>query len=225
MITQGAFSAYNQTSAVNYARTNFNVPYSPNTNPFIDVGGNELGGNCTNFANQSISAGMLNINSPVLLNREFINRTARANALNNSTRYYYKNNISNQSQSSTWRGAQSMFSYSRTSSDKPNTTGVNLKLVTKTAYINNAIQPMAYSKVRAGDIVFDFDFTKGGTNNIVDHTAVVTQVKSESWYDVTQKMKSNNIRLTYQSFNKDDVGLGDIINHKGEGVAYVYRPV
>lgn len=119
-----------------------------------------------------------------------------------------------------------MFSYSRASSNKPNSKGVNLTFVTKTAYVNGVIQPLDYSKIRNGDIVFfDFDFKKGGVSNKVDHAAIVTKVNPERWYDLTQKMKYNNIRLTYQTRNRDNVGLGEVIDSQGEGVAYVYRPV
>ena len=52
------------------------------------------------------------------------------------------------------------------------------------------------------------------------HTAVVTAVNPESWYDVTQKMKYNNIKLTYQSDNKTNRGLGDM----NAPAIYIYRP-
>ena len=49
-------AAYTPSTAVSYAVNNYNLPYSTTSNPFINVSG--VGGNCTNFANQTISSGI-----------------------------------------------------------------------------------------------------------------------------------------------------------------------
>ena len=121
-----------------------------------------------------------------------------------------------------------MFTYSRDSITTQKS-GIKLQLVTKTALVNGAIQPMDYKSVKSGDIVFfDFDYRIGSSTNSVDHTAVVTQLNPERIYDITTSMKYNNIRLTYQSSNETDRGLADVKDSSpngGVGVVYIYRPV
>lgn len=96
-----------------------------------------------------------------------------------------------------------------------------MNLATKTTLVNGTLSPLDLSKIRVGDIVYlDFDFVIGGSSNFVDHTAVVTAVNPESWYDVTQTMKYNNIKLTYQSNNTTNKGLGDM----NAPAIYIYRP-
>lgn len=217
-------SAYNANNAVIYATKNFNVPYGVKTNPFIDVGSDEIGGNCTNFANQSMSAGMLNITTPVTLNQQFTKNTTAVRNIVNSKLFYKCNSVSNACQTASWRGAQNMFAYSR-ESETNKLKGYKLKLVTKTSVVNNKITDLDHTIIKTGDIVFfDFDYKVGANNNKVDHTAIVTEIKPKSWYDITKTMQQNNVRVTYQSTNRTDRGIIDVKNDKGLGVAYVYRP-
>lgn len=199
-------AAYNSTTAANYAVTNYNVSYGATTNPFINVGG--VGGNCTNFGNQSISGGLLGYTSAPSLNKALLTASATVTATQNASLFYKCNSVTNTCQSAPWRGAQAMFSYSSSSSQ---TKGARLSLVTKTALVNGSITVLDPKKIKVGDIVFaDFDYVIGGTSNAVDHTTVVTEVRPESFWDITTTMKYNNIRLTYQSNNVTDKGMGDL---------------
>lgn len=211
-------AAYLPSTAVSYAVNNYNQAYGSTTNPFINVSG--VGGNCTNFANQAMSAGLLGITNSKTLNQNLLSQSTAVKAVQNTSVFYKCNMVSNTCQTSAWRGAQSMFSYSANSTSLQSK-GVRLNLRTKTALVNGTLLPLDLSKIKVGDIVYlDFDFVIGGSNNSVDHTAVVTAVNPESWYDVTQNMKYNNIKLTYQSNNVTNKGLGDM----GAKAIYIYRP-
>ena len=213
-----ANAAYVPSIAVSYAVNNYNIAYSSNGNPFINVSG--VGGNCTNFANQSISGGLLGSTNSKTLNQNLISQSSAVKATQNTSIFYKCNSVSNACQTIACRGAQSMFSYSANSTNLQSS-GVRLNLATKTALVNGSLTSLDISKIRVGDIVYlDFDYVAGGSNNSVDHTAVVTAVNPESWYDVTDKMKYNNVKLTYQSNNVTNKGLGDM----DAKAIYVYRP-
>ncbi|APV37696.1 amidase domain-containing protein [Acinetobacter soli] len=218
LIASSVNAAYVPSTAVNYAVNNYNIAYSSNGNPFINVSG--VGGNCTNFANQSISGGLLGITNSKTLNQSLISQSSAVKATQNTSVFYKCNSVSNTCQTIAWRGAQPMFSYSANSTNLQSS-GVRLNLATKTALVNGSLTSLDVSKIRVGDIVYlDFDYVIGGSNNAVEHTAVVTAVNPESWYDVTDKMKYNNIKLTYQSYNVTNKGLGDM----DAKAIYVYRP-
>ena len=211
-------AAYTPSTAVSYAVNNYNLPYSTTSNPFINVSG--VGGNCTNFANQTISSGLLGITNPKTLNQNLLSQSAAVKAVQNTSVFYKCNTVGNTCQTIAWRGAQPMFTYSANSQNLQSK-GVRLNLATKTTLVNGTLSPLDLSKIRVGDIVYlDFNFVIGASNNSVVHTAVVTAVNPESWYDVTQKMKYNNIKLTYQSDNKTNRGLGDM----NAPAIYIYRP-
>jgi hypothetical protein len=211
---------YSATWAKDYAVNNYSVVYGTGStnNPFPNVNG--FGGNCTNFANQAISGGLLSITSPKTLNSSLVNGKFPSTV--NSQWFYKCNSVSDSCQSPTWRGAQTMFAFSRNAVGK----ALRMQLVTKTALVNNALQVLDWTSVKVGDIIFaDFEYSIGSTTNSVDHTMIVTETWPLHWYDWTQTAKYNNIRLTYQSNNRTNVGLGDIwrtYNYKS--AFYVYRP-
>jgi hypothetical protein len=218
LIGSSANAAYVPSTAVSYAVNNYNLAYSSTANPFINVSG--VGGNCTNFANQSISGGLLGITNSKTLNQNLLSQSAVVKAAQNTSVFYKCNTVGNTCQTIAWRGAQPMFSYSANSTNLQSK-GVRLNLATKTTLVNGTLSPLDLSKIKVGDIVYlDFDFVIGGSSNAVDHTAVVTAVNPESWYDITQNMKYNNVKLTYQSNNETNKGLGDM-NAKA---IYIYRP-
>lgn len=211
-------AAYIPSTAVSYAVNNYNLAYGSTANPFINVSG--VGGNCTNFANQAISGGLLGITNSKTLNQNLLSQSIAVKSIQNTSVFYKCNTVSNTCQTVTWRGAQPMFSYSANSINLQSK-GLRLNLATKTALVNGTLLPLDLSKIKVGDIVYlDFDFVIGASNNSVDHTAVVTAVNPESWYDVTQNMKYNNIKLTYQSSNVTNKGLGDM----RATAIYIYRP-
>ncbi|MDQ9948732.1 MULTISPECIES: amidase domain-containing protein [Acinetobacter] len=218
LVSNSVSAAYTPSTAVSYAVNNYNLLYSTTSNPFINV--SDKGGNCTNFANQTISGGLLGITNSKTLNQTLLSQSAAVKAVQNTSVFYKCNTTGNTCQTIAWRGAQPMFTYSANSTSLQSK-GVRLNLVTKTTLVNGTLSPLDLSKIRVGDIVYlDFNFVIGGSSNSVDHTAVVTAVNPESWYDVTQTMKYNNIKLTYQSYNTTNKGLGDM----NAPAIYIYRP-
>lgn len=217
-----------KTYAINHVLT----PYgSGNTkNPFPDLYGNAQvdAGNCTNFANQAISGGLLNTSSPVALNKSLI--AGKFPKTIRSEWFFTGNSVSNASQSVAWRGAQGMFVYSRgeTSTSGNSGRGLRMAYVTRTAWNNGSLLPLDPKLIKVGDIIFaDFDFKYGQA--AVQHTMIVTATKPESWFDWTQASKYNNVRLTYQNGypykNQPDKGLGDVWTGDNKATAfYVYRP-
>lgn len=217
---------YAATNAKNYAVAHYNTSYGTGStqNPFPNV--TEVGGNCTNFGNQAISSGLLRKTTPSTLNSAIV----KSKYFSSTTRpewFFQCNTINPSCQSSAWRGAQSMLVFSR---DLANAKALRMNFVTKTALLDGKLTPLDHTIVKVGDIIFaDFDFFTT-TLRSADHTMIVTEVRPVSWYDLTLNSKYNSIRLTYQTTNKTDQGLGDIRSAytswlgSAEPAFYVYRP-
>lgn len=225
--TAGYAETYTATTAKNYAVTHYKTSYGTgNTqNPFPNVV--EVGGNCTNFGNQVISSGLLSKTTPKSLNDALVKDKKFPSSIRKEW-FFGCNTVSSSCQSPTWRGAQSMFAFSR---DQANAKALRMGFVTKTALANGKLTPLDHTKVKVGDVIFaDFAFSATSTNNAVDHTMIVTEVRPLSWWDVTQTAKYNSIRLTYQTSNTTDRGLGDIWSDYScwfcstAPAFYVYRP-
>lgn len=214
---------YVPNNAKTYALNNVYTPYSYSGNPFPNVSG--IGGNCTNFANQAVSAGLLGKVTARSLNDTIVLQSKYPKTLDGSW-YYQCNNVSNSCQAPAWRGAQSMFVYSRSSGNK-----LNMDYVTKTSALNGKLQPFSYKSVKVGDIIFaDWDWSSTGGNS-ADHSMVVTYKKKLSWWRriamvwASQKKKYNTIRVTYQSSNQRNVLLGSHVWRNNKNHAYyIYRP-
>ncbi|HIP95408.1 MAG TPA: hypothetical protein EYH20_08745 [Leucothrix sp.] len=73
-ITPAVFAkTYSSSKSALYAKNNVHKPYSGSRwrkNPFLNVSG--VGGNCTNFANQSIAAGLFEKTTPRSLNNSLV---------------------------------------------------------------------------------------------------------------------------------------------------------
>ncbi|QQZ28764.1 hypothetical protein HMY34_08355 [Thiothrix subterranea] len=220
--------SYTATTAKSYATSHYSKSYGTGTsqNPFPNV--SDVGGNCTNFGNQVISSGLLSKTTPKSLNDALV----KDKKFPSSTRkewFFGCNSVGNTCQSPSWRGAQSMFVFSR---DQSNGKALRMAQVTKTALVNGKLTPLDHTKVKVGDIIFaDFNFSTVFYGNDVDHTMIVTEVKPLSWWNIIQKSKYNAIRLTYQTSNSTDRGLGDIWSENSgyfwwspEPAFYVYRP-
>ncbi len=227
LIAQSSYAvSYNGYTAGNYAVKNYNKSYGSgwNRNPFINVHG--VGGNCTNFANQSVSAGFVRTTSAHDLNKKFLSNAYPIKNITNKYRKYKCNRVGDRCQTATWRGVQNFFNYSRSSYQQKY--GTKMKLVTKTRLRNGSIDKLDVSKIRKGDIIFiDFKYNIGSSNP-VDHATIVTKVSKTRWWDFTRHRKYNRVRLTYQSSNRTNRGLGDVLYSKTSNVngavAYVYRP-
>lgn len=220
--------SYTATTAKNYATSHYNTSYGTgkSQNPFPNVSGS--GGNCTNFGNQVISSGLLSKTTPQSLNDALVKDKKFSSSIRKEW-FFGCNSVSNTCQSPSWRGAQSMFTFSR---DQANGKALRMGQVTKTALVNRKLTPLDHTKVKVGDIIFaDFNFYADSISNSVGHTMIVTEMKPLSWWTLTQKAKYNSIRLTYQTSNKTDQGLGDIWSDSSgffwwepEPAFYVYRP-
>ena len=222
--------SYSATTAKNYAVTYYNTAYGTGStqNPFPNV--SDVGGNCTNFGNQVISSGLLSKTTPKTLNDALVKDKKFPSSVR--TEWFFAcNTISNSCQSSTWRGAQAMFSFSR---DLANAKALRMGFITKTAFSNGQLIPLDHTKVKVGDIIFaDLDVLSSSSTKAVDHTMTVTEIKPLG-SNPTLVQKYNSIRMTYQSSNLTDRGLGDIWSQytcqswycfpKKEPAFYVYRP-
>jgi len=202
-----SYRSYNAASAVSYALNNYNRAYgfSGFQNPFTDYSWVTDGGNCTNFASQVILGGLLQTSSAkTALDSRFdfdIDRTG--------TSYYKWYFISDIDRGTAWTSAHKLYEYAKY--NKSTYKGLHFTFVT-----NDTLQTfMDYTKVKVGDIVFA-DWNHDGR---MDHTLIVT---GYDWW----RWGYNEIRVTYQSYNKTDIGLGDINEQKNyQALFYVYRPV
>lgn len=224
-------------STAAYATKNYNRTYGglSTQNPFPNV--SEVGGNCTNFANQSISGGLLALTDSKLLNSTLTRIPTKFPSTVDSKWFYKCNNsvTGNICQSPTWRGAQNMFTFSGGGLSVTNPKGLRMGYVTKTALVGGSLQPLNHKAVKVGDLIYaDFNFRVGGPNS-VDHTMVVTKRDPDSIFDILLRQKYNRIRLTYQSTGsllstgKTNIGLGDILcpslfSSCGTFAFYTYRP-
>jgi hypothetical protein len=87
---------------------------------------------------------------------------------------------------------------------------------------------MDYGAVEVGDIIFA-DWDHDGT---INHTMIVTDYCHTWEYcyysneDPYPYRGYNRIRLTYQSYNRTNIGLGDLNeDYNYQALFYVYRPI
>jgi len=163
-----------------------------------------LGGNCTNFANQAIMAGLVGTTSPA---------TVYNNRLEYDTDYYgsgpnYWYYISKTLVSSSWKGAGELYYYA-INNNNSTYRGLHFDFITK----DSPTEALNFSQIRLGDVIFaDWD-----GNNDVDHTMIVTY-KSANTYSGTY--------VTYQSSEgttpKRNISLSQI--NDINTVFHVYRP-
>jgi Putative amidase domain len=213
------FRAYNAQRAANYATSYWNAIYSN-----IDASGyiygftnyNANGGNCTNFLNQVVNAGLtLNGTSSKYMwdNRDFF-----SDRWGSFVRYFDYNGAPPAGRSATWAGAPQMKAYA-TAQNNTSYGGVNFDFVTNDSHSSwlNA------GAVQVGDIIFaDWE----GTTVEFDHSMLVTAINSAA----TGSTNYNRILVTYQNAGNNDPrlnrSLGEInVQYNYNAVFYVYRPV
>lgn len=233
-ITTCIAASYDPDKAVEYARKYYDLPYGgAYGNKFDNFDGtNIVGGNCTNFANQSILAGIsgLTDNSSVFNTlKTYIDPGYIDNGIEYNAWYYESIN----NRAPTWTGADAFYKYVKAQAFHPEYAGWNFTDITHDT--NSAF--MDYNKVKKGDIIFadwpkskvfengkwvlKIDPDNGTTDGSIDHTMIVTNFIDQ----LNEGLGYNKIKVTYQSSNQLDSGLGDInetYNHKA--LFYVYRP-
>ncbi len=191
---------YNPNVAKKYA---LNQVYENDQNKYFNDYTNN-GGNCTNFVNQAILAGLIGSTSPKKL---YDTRSSYyADYYGYSPyRWYFagKNNSS-----SSWRGATALETYA-IKNKNPSYKGLHFKFITR----DSKTKPLNFKKIKVGDIIFaDWE-----GDNDVDHSMIVTG-KNYNGY--------SGIYVTYQSsagtVPKKNRAL-NIIN-KPNIIFHVYRP-
>lgn len=168
----------------------------------------DFGGNCTNFANQAILAGLVGSISPKKLysNAKFFATDKYSNSPN---KWYFINKsggVVNASHS--WKGAKELKSYAD-SNTNIKYKGMHFKFITK----DSSTKSLEFSKINKGDIIFS-DWTGDGT---IDHTMIVTNKTGNSY---------KGVFVTYQNATgyekRKNITLSSI--NKKNTVFYVYRP-
>lgn len=211
---------YAPASAIAYATTYYDAPYSntgpssaPLLNPFTDYS-QVSGGNCANFGSQSIVAGLIGVSDIEKVFEHRIDFTADRGG--GGYEWYF---ISDADRGPAWTGATKLREYA--DHNKPTYMGLHFEFVTNdtlTAF-------MDYKKVQVGDIIFaDFGSEDDPADGSVDHTMIVTRVNTDI-FPPSSERGYNRIRLTYQTNNRTDIGLGDMnIASNYQSLFYVYRP-
>lgn len=215
------YKTYDGSWAAKYAIANYNQSY--NTNPFDDYENVEVGGNCTNFVSQSIIAGLIKSSSMqnVYNNRKNfdIDHTCYSKFVDGKQdgcplAWYYHDKTSQKSRGPAWTSAHKLYEYAK--HNKSTYEGLHFEPITH----DTLDKFMEYDKIKIGDVIFaDWEH-----DNIIDHSMIVTNI--QSW-----RLGYNEIRVTYQSQNKTDRGLGDINesykdnNGRFQALFYVYRPI
>ena len=197
---------YDADWAVKYATANYNRVYGSgkDDNPFSDYSSYTPGGNCTNFAGQVLIAGFIKSDSAKTVYGRRYDFDIDASGTG-PYRWYFR---SDGDRGPAWTGAPKLREYA--DNNKPAYRGLHFSFITN----DTATTPLEVEKVVKGDFIFA-DWTGDGS---IDHTMVVTEKKPGKTY--------NTIRLTFQTDNKTDRGLGDInVAYGRKALFYVYRPV
>lgn len=210
-ILSAPYKKYNSGVAVAYAKAHFNTPYNTNKgNLFPNFDGVLSGGNCTNFISQAILAGLVGSTTIKTIYDQRKEFDADKSSSQNIPQWYF---FSTNDRGSAWAGADNLYQYAR--NNKASYKGLHFSYVTH----DTPSKYLDYGAVKTGDVVFA-DWTGDGR---IDHSMLVTG-KHDGTFSVHRGY--NRVRLTYQSQNKTDIGLGDLNEqYKKKALFYVYRPV
>jgi len=232
---------YDNNSASKYALKYYNLIEKRDkeiNNPF-----GIFSNNCTNFINQAILAGFV---GSTRLNYVNACSTEYDTESNEPLQWYFREyGLTSDSSSSSWRGANSLFSYAKSSfSDlyKIKYNGLKFKLITRdyiSSFDKNGKRrtnggALEVQKVKVGDIVFiDYKDKKGNyskqnkplkdikTDKIIDHVFIVTKIN-------TSTKSYNRILVTGNTTTYANKGLGKINEdslYKRKVEFYILRPV
>lgn len=201
------FTSYSGSYAASYAQRNYNKSYGSGTyqNPFGDFDGEVIGGNCTNFVSQCLIAGFIRSLDP----RVVYSRRYDFDIDDSSTSIYqwYFHHYGDRGPAFT--GAHKMFEYAEY--NRLSYKGLHFEYITH----DTVRDYLDVDKVRVGDVVF----ADWNGDEKMDHAMLVTGFNSRG-------QGYNKIRLTYQSENLSNRGLGDINReHRYKALFYVYRPL
>lgn len=195
---------YNADKAIEYA---LNQVHSNEWNKWFP-NYTDLGGNCTNFANQAILAGLTGDTSPESIYKKGKYFSIDSNGNSPYKWFFIGKNGNNWNLSSSWKGAKELKSYADSNANVKYK-GMHFEFITK----DSSSSSLSFSKIQKGDIIFA-DWTNDGS---IDHTMIVTKKTMNSY---------NGIYVTYQNASgyteKKNTSLASINSNKT--VFYVYRP-
>jgi len=189
-------------SSVNHRNTDFT--YFPRTR-------DNTGGNCTNFVSQSIMAGLSRITDRKKLweARKYF-QSDRGHNYGTAGTYGFEwfINDNGEDRGKAWTSAEELYLYAK--GNQAGFKGLHFKYITR----DSATRFMDYQKVKVGDIVFaDWD-----ADGDMEHTMIVTKIQK-------YRRGYNEIRLTYQTNDTEERGLGEINEEKDKKALFtVYRP-
>lgn len=195
---------YDAEKAVSYA---LNQVHSSEWNKFFP-NYTDLGGNCTNFANQSILAGLVGSTSPKdLYNKgKFFSTDKSANSPNKW--YFIGKNGNTFDLSHSWKGAKELKAYADSNANVKYK-GMHFEFITR----DSSSKSLEFSKIKKGDLMFA-DWTGDGN---IDHTMIITNKTSNNY---------SGIYVTYQNASgyseQKNIALSKI--NKTNTIFYVYRP-
>ena len=194
-------TTYNSTFAKDYALEQVLVTGydSPDKWNYWFKDWTNYGGNCTNFANQAIRAGLARATYPGTI-------YSLNSAYNGDNGWYYTHNV----QSSSWTGAQEFYDY--VSSHIGGVDGMNFTFQTS----DSPYTALNFSKVAIGDVIF-VDWYNDGD---IDHTMIVTG-RATNGYSSTYVSYQSSAETTPKR-NKSLMDLNTQFNYNN--IFYVYRP-
>lgn len=214
---------YQTEDAVEYATAYVDTAYGSNGNPFDDyssLNANEEGGNCTNFASQSILSGLArttDVNSVYNARTDF---ATDSEIPPEYKRWFY---IDSDNRGDAWTGANNLYEYADSSYARTYQVyngkyyrGIHFDFVTK----DTPQQGLNVYDVRKGDIVFvDWD-----SDEEIDHSMVVTDIDTE----INEYPFYRRILVTYQNAegydNQRNYTLHNVNNRTPAPIFHVYRP-
>ena len=209
---------YKPDNAALFARSYFDKPYANIDSTAYIYGFTDYstGGNCTNFINIAINAGIANgiTNSTPTPKYLWDNRTFFSDRAGSYVRYFEFDGAPPAGRSASWAGADFMKRYA---SAQNNTAyeGVNFDYVTN----DSLTTALDVGKIRMGDIIFaDWE----GTTAEFDHSMIVT--------GLTAFAGNDRILVSYQNSSGNaprlNRSLGDINRkYNYRAVFWVYRPL
>ena len=185
---------YKPSNAVTYATT-YAINGTGNTG-FLDYTG--VGGDCTNFVNSSIMAGLVGSTVPntVVSNAKYF-------AL--STLWYFKWGTPF-TRGPAWTGANDFYNFAKGTRTK----GMKFNFITK----DSPTQALAFSSIKVGDVICA-DWTGDG---VIDHSMLVTRIDAYTYAGIRVSYRNSTgyspqVNRALSAFNSSQI------------VFHVYRPV
>lgn len=191
--TTNSSCAYKPANSVSYATTN--AINGTGATGFPDYTGS--GGDCTNFVNSAIMAGLVGNTDPNTV-------VSNAKYFANSSLWYFKwgNPFA---RGPAWTGANDFYNFARTT----RSVGMKFDFITK----DSPTQSLNFSSINVGDVIFA-DWTGDGT---IDHSMMVTRIDARNY---------GGIRVSYRNSTGYSPQVNRALSafNNSRIVFHVYRP-